>query len=230
MDVTKLATAILNATGREEKFRELIEQSALDACSEVLSNWQWPFLKVEGSTVSVSGTREYTLTGTNNNLGVLSYVQYDDTPLEFISDAMFDQKNAPINASASDVAFWRFVGQSAEGNPVVQLFGTPDKVATIFYRGFKKIPETDPFLLLQAGMNRIIRLMLLEEYHPNPDSQQRYAFRVEKAIDNARWAWRDKDAKVLPFPISPDKRARNVEINSRRGSVGRASGVYRIIG
>ena len=230
MDVTKLVTSILSATGRDDKFRELIEQSAYDACAEVLSNWQWPFLKVEGSTVSVSGTREYTLTGTDNNLGVLSYIQYGDTPLDFITDKRFDELNAPTNASSSEVLYWRFAGYGDKGNPTIQLFGTPTEVKTLFYRGFKAIPEEDPFSLLPVGLNRIVRLMLLEEHHPNPDSQQRYAYRVQKAIENALWAWRDKDAKVLPFPISPDQRARNVEINSRRGSMGRASGTYRIIG
>ena len=143
-EVQKRLRETQTAAYNTSTYSTLIASFVNQAKREVEDAWNWSFLRQNVTVSTISGTSQYTLTGTNARSRLFGAREvYDDTNntvLREVSDQIFDRDNYLATAQSGNPVWFRFRGVSS-GAKQVDLFPTPNGSFTIYFPMI--IPQAD---------------------------------------------------------------------------------------
>lgn len=193
-------------TGFEKSMTKEIEESAKSFAYELLTMYDWNWLKTTDTDSSVGDQTTYTLQGAAKDCGKLIMLKYENVVIEYFSQVEFYERTQNQLAGDYHVQMWTIIGYDSAGFPKIDLFGAPDVSGNeIWYLYLKKIDESDPQNLIPGWMMNIIRTEMMAEFHANPSKSQMYFYEVEKRINQALWIEREKHGLNVYSKTHPDR-------------------------
>lgn len=126
-------------------YSALIGKLVNDAKREVEDAWSWDALRTTYSTNTVSGTFNYTLTGSGTRIRVLQAM--NDTSDEFLNyrpaDYMTTNLILTTDVQSGSPMYYNFNGVDANGDSQVDVYPKPDGVYTLRFDVIKPEAELD---------------------------------------------------------------------------------------
>jgi hypothetical protein len=178
----------------------------------------WKFMHSSQTDSSVVNQQTYTLSGANNDCGLIEELYYDGDLLKYLDPKPFDRDyNTITTPTAFDVASWTVKTKSTKGFPIVTLFGTPTAVKDLYYSYIKQVNPDDPLASLEPSMEDIVVNEMLSRFHPDFGSRQTFSDKVQKGIDGAIATYALKSKQQRSARLDEYRRMRNREINFHAG-------------
>lgn len=126
-------------------YSALIGKLVNDAKREVEDAWSWDALRTTYSTNTVSGTFNYTLTGSGTRIRVLQAM--NDTSDEFLNyrpaEYMTTNLILTTDVQSGSPMYYNFNGVDANGDSQVDVYPKPDGVYTLRFDVIKPEAELD---------------------------------------------------------------------------------------
>lgn len=126
-------------------YSALIGKLVNDAKREVEDAWSWDALRTTYSTNTVSGTFNYTLTGSGTRIRVLQAM--NDTSDEFLNyrpaDYMTTNLILTTDVQSGSPMYYNFNGVDANGDSQVDVYPKPDGVYTLRFDVIKPEDELE---------------------------------------------------------------------------------------
>ena len=123
-------------------YSSLIGVFVNDAKREIEDAYQWNALESTIVVPTVSGQREYTLTGSGRRFRVDSVLNdTEDVPMNQVDGAWLDRQYYLANVQNAAPIYYNFKGMDSNGDTKVELWPQPDSVYSLRFNLF--IPQTD---------------------------------------------------------------------------------------
>ena len=123
-------------------YSSLIGVFVNDAKREIEDAYQWNALESTIVVPTVSGQREYTLTGSGRRFRVDSVLNdTEDVPMNQVDGAWLDRQYYLASVQNAAPIYYNFKGMDSNGDTKVELWPQPDSVYSLRFNLF--IPQTD---------------------------------------------------------------------------------------
>jgi hypothetical protein len=141
-------------------YQKLIGDLVNEAKREVEDAWNWSILRSSTTITTVAGTRQYTLTGTNERSRILmAQEQSNGSILQEMNDAYLQSTKYPTSAVQQTIpSYYSVVGvDSSTGELLIEFEAVPDAVYNITFRVVNPQGDFDaPLTVLKAPHQPVI--------------------------------------------------------------------------
>ena len=128
----------------ENSYSSLIGVLINDAKKEVENSWDWSALRTTLSSTTTSGTFNYELNGSKNNIKILDVLNDTDDVVMRYKDAHTMNKLFLLSSpETGSPTYYSFNGISADGDTQVDLYPIPDGAYTIRYNCILRESDLD---------------------------------------------------------------------------------------
>jgi hypothetical protein len=141
-------------------YQKLIGDLVNEAKREVEDAWNWSILRSSPTITTVAGTRQYTLTGTNERSRILmAQEQSNGSILQEMNDAYLQSTKYPTSSVQQTIpSYYSVVGvDSNTGELLIEFEAVPDAVYNITFRVVNPQEDFDaPLTVLKAPHQPVI--------------------------------------------------------------------------
>lgn len=137
---------VTSATFLTDKYAALILQFVNETKRECEDAWDWTILRRTIAVTTASGTNSYSVTGAGSHFRFYDPRQIvlnatNKTILYPANSGWFEEMKTNSSTTNAQPCWYRFVGQDASGDPIVELYPTPDAIYTLNFP--LVVPEAD---------------------------------------------------------------------------------------
>jgi hypothetical protein len=218
-NVREISAEVMAALGLDAGKSDRVNDFVSSQAQYVAGLFDWPFLKARTSlTITADGTSSSTLSGVNEDCGIVNTIFRNGYPLVGVDSEVFDATYQAYGGTNVGTPLWSQDGvDSSNKCPVIRFYDSLSKGDVITYTYLKNIKSFMDDIASELVPAIIWYTMATFIASINPNAAQTYQVMGNRALRAAMWAFRSSSMYSTPVPIPEGQRRRNVLINTSLG-------------